>query len=158
MILNESDYNNGQNYEGKQVPNSNNGKTVTLALTLVKDSKEFLNSAGQKLDLVQPNQSDVYQQFVFGKDQDTTIINAKVNDGMVWDVADHYNLNPPEGTPFYLFPIHGRHNQHFLYNGGMIYAQQNGQVVTYVGGDVPLVMMAPSEKLKARQTFYISLL
>ncbi|KAK8885803.1 hypothetical protein M9Y10_041257 [Tritrichomonas musculus] len=74
---------------------------------------------------------------------------------MVWDVADHYNFDPPDGTPFYLYPVHTRHNQHFLYKDKMIIAQQNGQVVTYVGGDVPFVMMAPSEILRDRQTFDI---
>lgn len=40
----------------------------------------------------------------------------------------------------------------------MIYAKQNGHVVTFIGGDEPFVMMPPSDKLKARQTFTIQLL
>ena len=40
----------------------------------------------------------------------------------------------------------------------MIYAKQNGHVVTYVGGDQPLVMMPPSNALRARQTFTIQLI
>ena len=40
----------------------------------------------------------------------------------------------------------------------MIYAKQNGHVVTYVGGNEPLVMMPPSRALKARQTFRIQLI
>ena len=62
---------------------------------------------------------------------------------MIWYVADEFNNNPPSGTPFYLFPFHRRHNQ------------QNGEVVKFVGSDEQLVMMPPSNKLKARQTFII---
>lgn len=75
---------------------------------------------------------------------------------MVWDVADQYNTNPPAGTLFYLFMFHGRHNQHFVYKDNMIYSKQDGQVVTFVGGDKPIVMMPPSNKLRARKTFVIN--
>ena len=44
------------------------------------------------------------------------------------------------------------------YKNNMIYARQNGQVFTYTGSDEPFVMMPPSDKLKARQTFTIQLL
>ena len=37
----------------------------------------------------------------------------------------------------------------------MIFARQNGHVVTYVGGDKPFVMMPPKEELKERQAFHI---
>ena len=111
------------------------------------------------LDMTEPNiKNDSHQQFVFGKDEWNTVIDSIFQQGMVWDVADEFNPNPPEGTPFYVFPFHGRHNQHFIYKKGMIYAQQNGHVVTYVGGNEPLVMMPPSRALKARQTFRIQLI
>ena len=77
---------------------------------------------------------------------------------MVWDIADEDNLDPPEGTPFYLSPFNGEHSQQFVYKNEMIYAKQNGDVVTYVGGVVPFVMMAPNNALKARQTFHIKFL
>ena len=77
---------------------------------------------------------------------------------MVFDVADEFNLDTSAKTPFYLFMFHGRHNQHFIYKDNMIYAKQNGQVVTYIGGENPFVMMSPCEQLKARQTFTIKLL
>ena len=118
-----------------------------------------MNPCGLKLDLALPNgENDPYQQFTFGKEEWNTVIDSSKRQGMVWDVADQYNLNPPEMTPFYLFPFHGRHNQHFVYQNGMIYAKQNGQVVTYVGGDIPFVMMTPKEALKARQTFNVQLI
>lgn len=156
MTLKKSDYNCGKRVDVNRV-NPINDETITLALTLVKDDKPFLNQSGLKLDLTKNNiEYDHYQQFAFGRNEnEDTIINSFVKNNMVWDVADQFCLNPPEGTPFYLFPAHGRHNQHFLYLDGMIYAQQNGHVVTYVGGQVPFVMMAPSQLLKDRQTFEI---
>lgn len=155
MTLNKSDYNDGQKIDVNRITKINDEK-ITLALTLVKDEKTFLNSAGLKIDLAKSNvEHDQYQQFTFGKENDDTVINSIVRDSMVWDVADQYNFNPNEGTPLYMFPFHGRHNQHFVYKDGMINAQQNGQVVIYVGGQVPFVMMAPSQILKDRQTFDI---
>ena len=74
---------------------------------------------------------------------------------MVWNVADNENLNPPVVTQFYLFPFYRRNNQHFIFKNDMIYAKQNGMVVTYVGDDEPLVMMPQSSSLKPRQTFKI---
>lgn len=62
---------------------------------------------------------------------------------MVWNVADNENLNPPVVTQFYLFPSYRRHNQHFIFKNDMIYAKQNGMVVTYVGDDEPLVIFSP---------------
>ena len=111
------------------------------------------------LDIAVPNvENDPYQQFTFGVNEWNTVIDSIVRKGMVSDVADQDSLDSPAGTPFYVFPFHGRHNQHFVYKDNMIYAQQNGQAVTYVGGDEPLVMMPPSPVLKARQTFTFQLL
>ena len=158
MLLNENDYNNGEkvDLENEQLLF---GEDVQFALTMVKDKQSYLNPAGLKLTIAEPNiENDVFQQFTFGKDNWNTVIDSVQQQGMVWDVADEFNTNPPSGTPFYLFPFHGRHNQHFVYKDGMIYAQQNGQVVTFVGGDEPLVMMPPSNQLRARQTFTLQLL
>lgn len=158
MTLNESDYN-----EGKQMIEDDQvllfGNDVDFALTLEKDGKPFLNPAGARLNLAEPDiEHDVYQQFTFGKGTWNTVIDSFVRKGMVWDVADADNLDPPAGTPFYMFPFHGRHNQHFVYKDGLIYAKQNGMVVTYIGGDIPFQMMPPSAAHKARQTFKIQLL
>lgn len=61
-------------------------------------------------------------------------------------MADHFNNNNlAEGTPFYLYLVHERHNQYFLYKDKMIIDKQNGQVMTYIGGESPCVMMALSE-------------
>ena len=158
MTLKETDYRNGAqiNPQSEQVMF---GEDVHLALTLKNENTPYLNSAGRLLDVAKPNiKNDRYQQFQFGFDRWTIVINPIVRKGLVWDVSDKYNLNPPAGTPFYVYTFHGRHNQHFIYKNGMIYAQQNGHVVTYVGGDKPFVMMPPSKTLKARQTFRIQLL
>lgn len=45
----------------------------------------------------------------------------------------------------------------FVYKNEMIYAKQNGMVVTYVGGQYPFQMMPVSDELKSRQTFQIKL-
>ena len=160
MTLKDSDYNNGHKRLGS--PSKNQvfeGEDIQFALTLTKDDNPYLNPSGRMLDITKPNiENDPYQQFTFGLNKWSTVIDSFISQGMVWDVSDEENLNPPAGTPFYVFPFHGRHNQHFIYRDGMIYAQQNGHVVTYVGGDEPLVMMAPSKSLKARQTFSIQLL
>ena len=103
-------------------------------------------------------ENNVNQQFVFGQGNDFDIIKSELNQNLVWDVADADSIDPPSGTPFYLFPIHGKHNQRFVYKNQMIYATQNDQVVTYVGGETPFVMMQPSEQLKSRQTFRVKLL
>ncbi|KAK8857753.1 alpha-actinin [Tritrichomonas musculus] len=159
MTLNESDYNNGKQVDLTKGDELLFGNDIKLALTMAPDKNAYLNPAGQKLTIAQPNiENDVFQQFVFGQNEWNTVIDSVQQQGMVWDVADQFNLNPPEGTPFYLFMFHGRHNQHFVYKDNMIYAQQNGHVVTFVGGEHPLVMMPPSNKLRARQTFTIQLL
>ena len=153
MSLNETDYNNGEkvDFENDKLPS---GEVLQFALTMVKDKQSFINPAGLKLTIADSNiENDVFQQFTFGEGDWNTVIDSVEQRGMVWDVADELNNDPPAGTPFYLFPFHGRHNQHFIYKDEMIYAKQNGQVVTYVGGEVPLVMMPPSHKLRARQTF-----
>lgn len=126
---------------------------VTLAVTMVKDNLPFLNPAGIKLDVSESNiENNINQQFVLGKNEWNTVVDSVTLQGMVWDVADLENLNPQAGTPFYLFPFHGRHNQHF------VYAKQNGMVVTYVGGEYPFQMIPVSDELKSRQTFQIKLL
>lgn len=156
MTLKGSEYNGGNTVE----PNcSTSGPEVTMALTFLKNDPAFINPSGKKLDLQEANiQNDPCQQFTFGQNDWNTVIDSYAQQGMVWDVADQDNLNPPEGTPFYLFPFHGRHNQHFVYVNEKIYAKQNGQVVTYVGGEKPFVMMKPTDSLRNRQTFRIQLL
>ncbi|KAK8841676.1 alpha-actinin [Tritrichomonas musculus] len=155
MTLSESDYNHGRLYKANKKPH-HIGKNLTFALTLSKERNAYLNPAGLRLDIAQPNiQKDVRQQFTFGQGEWSTVIDSFARKGMVWDVADNENLNPPVGTQFYLFPFHGRHNQHFIYKDEMIFARQNGMVVTYVGGDEPLVMMPPNPALRPRQTFKI---
>lgn len=158
MKLNKSDYNNGKEKDLNDHQNYT-GELISLAVTLEKEGKPFLNPAGLKLFLKESNiENDVYQQFTFGKGSWTTVIDSFVRKGMVWDVTDEFNLNPPSGTPFYLFPFHGRHNQHFIYKNEMIYAKQNGMVVTFIGGHRPFQMMPPNPSLKERQTFKIQLL
>lgn len=157
MNLQEKDI-QGINNEGNNYKQTKEGN-IRLALTMTKDGESFLNPAGLKLDVASPNVAkDVYQQFTFGQNEWNTVIDSFVRPGMVWDVADRDNLNPPSGTPFYLFPFHGRHNQHFVYHNNMIYATQNGMVVTYVGGEHPLQMMPINPEVKSRQTFDIELL
>lgn len=134
-----------------------NGQTRRMALVMVPDSP-YVNPAGRMIAIAEPYADhDVRQRFVFGKAPYwTTVIDSMAQQGMVWDVADEYNLDPPEGTPFYLFPFHGRHNQHFIYrNDKRIIATQNGHAVTYVGGQKPFVMRQVSEDLKPQQTFNI---
>ena len=131
---------------------------VTLALKMDEEQKPYLNPAGIKLILAPPNfENDKNQHFVFGQVNWTTVIDSCVRQGMVWDVANWHSLDPPPGTEFYLFPFHGRHNQHFIYRDGHIFAQQNGHVVTYVGGEKPLVMQ-PLQEGNERQIFQIILL
>ena len=125
-----------------------NGPREKYALTLI-DNQNFLNSAGKKIDIQKEDIShNSCQRWCFGHGELSTVITPESHKDVVWDVADHYSLNPPEGTPFYTFPFHGRHNQHFIYKNNLIYARQNGHVVTYVGGDVPFVLMPPNEKFK----------
>lgn len=132
-----------------------NSPIEKYALTLI-DNHSFLNSAGKKIDLQKEDiVHNPYQRWHFGIGELNTVINPELHKDMVWDVADHYSLNPQEGTPFYTFPFHGRHNQHFIFKNNMIIARQNGHAVTYVGGDIPFVMMLPMEDLKERQTFRI---
>lgn len=159
MILNEDDYNDGNKLKGES-SELFFGQKVSYGVTLTHDGNPFQNPAGLKLDLaLEPDaEHDVYQQFSFGQNEWNTVIDSVFRQGMVWDVCNADDLNPPDGTPFYLFPFHGRHNQRFVYRDGYIYAKQNGQVVTYVGGDVPFVMMPPTNILKARQTFHLQLL
>ena len=121
-----------------------------MAMTAIK-TPNYLNSAGLKIDLDVPNPSNPAQLFTFGEGEWITVIDSVMQPGMVWDVADRDNLNPPEGTPFYMFMFHGRHNQRFTYKNGHIIAKQNGQVVTYVGGAKPMVMMNDNSSLL--QTF-----
>ncbi|KAK8860457.1 GTPase activator activity protein [Tritrichomonas musculus] len=159
MTIRKSDYNDGKRIVESNVNTTDDDQFVTFGIALVNDEQSFINPAGLKLDITHPNiENDVNQQFIFGKGLFNTVIDSAAKKGMVWDVADQDNLNPPEGTPFYLFPFHGRHNQRFIYKDEMIYAKQNGQVVTYVGGDVPFVMMEPKEALKSRQTFHVKLM
>ena len=136
-----------------------NEQEKDYAVALFREENGFMNPAGLKLELEEPNiEKDVKQQFSFGKDSWNTVIDSVEQGGMVFDVCNADNVNPPEGTPFYLFPFHGRHNQHFVFQNGMIFAKQNGMVVTYVGGEIPFQMMNPSQSLKSTQTFTIKLL
>ena len=91
---------------------------------------------------------DVNQQLTFGTNECNTLIDPVAMNGMVWDVANCDNENPPAGTQFYLFPFQGRRNPHFVYKEKMIYAQQNGMVVTYVGCSEPLVMLQQNPTLR----------
>lgn len=127
-----------------------NGNHTEMAMTVVKGS-HFLNSAGLKIDLAPPDSEDKAQLFTFGEGEWITVVDSVLQKGMVWDVANRDDLNPPEGTPFYMFMFHGRHNQRFTYKNGRIIAKQNGQVVTYVGGEYPMVMRKDNSSLL--QTF-----
>lgn len=130
--------------------NDINNSRKEMAVTVVK-SPPYLNPAGMKLDLAEPDITDAAQKFTFGVGEWITVIDSVMQPGMVWDVADKDNLNPPEGTPFYMFMFHGRHNQRFTYKNGHIIAKQNGQFVTYVGGETPMVMRLDNSNLL--QTF-----
>lgn len=138
--------------------NDETGQQKRMALVMIPE-KPYVNPAGRMIAIAEPyTEHDENQRFVFGKAPFwTTVIDSKAQKGMVWDVADELNLDPPEGTPFYLFPFHGRHNQHFIYRieDNRIIATQNGQAVTYVGGEKPFVMRLVSEDLKPQQTFHI---
>lgn len=132
-----------------------NGPIERYALTLI-NNQNFLNSGGYKIDLQKEDIAhNANQRWHFGSGEYNTIINPECQEHVVWDIADGDSLNPPERTPFYAFTFHGRHNQHFIFKNNMIYARQNGHVVTYVGGDTPFVMMSPKASLKERQTFQI---
>lgn len=158
MTLNEADYNDGKKADlEKEEPISE--IIIQFALTMSKDKQPYLNQAGLKLTLAEPNiENDVFQQFSFGQNEWNTVIDSVQQRGMVWDTASKYRLNQTPGIPFYLFMFHGGPNQRFIYKDNMIYAQQNGQVVTYVGGDDPFVVLPVDDKHKARQTFKIKLL
>lgn len=155
MTLRGNEYNDGLLVDDDAPASST---SITLALSLVHPENSFLNPAGWKLDLVQPDPTDSKQHFTFGQGEWNTVIDSAYRQGMVWDVADEANLNPPEGTPFYLFPFHGRHNQRFVYLNNQIFATQNGQVITYVGGEHPFVTHQPTFELRNRQRFNIQLL
>ena len=134
---------------------TSNGPIERYALTLI-NNQNFLNSGGYKIDLQKEDYpNNCYQRWHFGSGEYNTIIKPEHQEYVVWDVANGDSSNPPERTPFYAFTYHGRHNQHFIFKNNMIYAKQNGQVVTYVGGDTPFVMMLPKESLKEKQTFQI---
>lgn len=129
--------------------NSRVGKV--LAMTVVEE--HFLNPAGYRIDLRAPNPRDPAQQFTFGEGEWITVIDSVKKPGMVWDVACADNTNPPEGTPFYLFPFHGNHNQRFTYKQGRIIATQNMQAVTFVGNEYPFVMKKVCESSCSLQIF-----
>lgn len=141
MTLNKTDYNDGKeidlsNYE----PHS--GDEIQLALTLEKDIQNYLNQGGLKLTVTEPNvENDAFQQFTFRDDEWNTVIGSVEKNGMVLDIANELNFDPPAKTPLYFYKFHGEHNQHFVYKDNMIYAKQNGQVVTFIGGEKPFVMM-----------------
>ena len=103
-------------------------------------------------------QDEVNQQISLGTESWSTIIESFAQKGMAWDVADFDSMNPPSGTPFYLFPFHGRRNQHFVYKNGKIYTMQNGKVITYAGGESHFQMMPTIPTLKGRQSFKTQLL
>ncbi|KAH0785097.1 C2 domain containing protein [Histomonas meleagridis] len=130
------------------------GKKLALRLT----DELYLNSAGYKFELAQPNRDDIAQKFVFGDGDDITIVRALSREGWVFDVANADDLDPPEGTPFYVFYVHGRHNQRFTYKNKRVVAVQNDHAVTYVGGENPFVMMKQSSELKKQQEFRITYL
>ena len=104
--------------------------------------ESYLNSAGVRMGIADPDPSDPAQLWTFGHQDGgwITVIDSVKQQGMVWDVANDSTEDPPEGTPFYLFPMHGRHNQRFHYRNKHIFACQNNHVVTYVGGSNPFVM------------------
>ena len=116
-----------------------NGEKKAVQATF---GEAYLNPAGIKLSLADPDKSNPAQLFTFGDKEGgwITVVDSEKQRGMVWDVADADNEDPPEGTPFYLFPMHGRHNQRFEYRNKHIFACQNQQVVTYTGGENPFVM------------------
>lgn len=134
-----------------------NSPLEKYALTLI-DNNNYLNCAGKKIDLRKEDIAhNICQRWHFGQCELSTVINPELYNNLVWDIADQYSLNPHGKTPFYVFQFHGRHNQHFIFKNNMIFARQNGHVVTYVGGDNPFVMMEPKEELKERQTFHIEM-
>ena len=122
-----------------------------LAMTVIEE--HLLNSAGYRIDLSTPNPRDPAQLFTFGEGEWITVIDSVKKPGMVWDVACADSTNPPEGTPFYLFPFHGHHNQRFTYEQGRIIATQNQQAVTFVGDDYPFVMKKICESSYSLQIF-----
>lgn len=137
------------------------GNIITKAVTVLPDeaTPPYLNQNGVKLDLSTPHFStNSNEQFVFGLSEWNTIMGSAQYQGMVFDICKDDTFNPPDGTPLYLCPFHGKHNQQFIYQNNMIFAKQNGQVVTYVGGETPFVMMKPDPGMDDKQTFYIHLL
>ena len=119
----------------------------------------YLNPAGIRLDLAHPDKTNPAQLFTFGDEEGgwITVIDSWKQRGMVWDVADADNEDPPEGTPFYLFPMHGRHNQRFEYRNKHIIACQNQQVVTYTSGENPFVMrkLDPEDRNQQFKLVYV---
>ncbi|KAK8897138.1 hypothetical protein M9Y10_015072 [Tritrichomonas musculus] len=134
--------------------NSRIGKI--LAMTVLEE--HLLNPAGYRIDLATPNPSDPAQQFTFGEGEWITVIDSVKKPGMVWDVANADSTDPPEGTPFYLFPFHGQHNQRFTYEQGRILATQNMQAVTFVGNQFPFVMKKVCESSSSLQIFKLQYL
>lgn len=131
------------------------GKKYGLRLT----DQLYLNSAGYKFELAEPNHEDIAQKFEFGDGDDITLIKPLSKYGWVFDVANANDLNPPEGTPFYVFMIHGRHNQRFTYKNKRIVATQNEQCITYQEGkEDAFVMMAQKDELKEDQEFKLTYL
>lgn len=98
MTLNETDYKHGA-----KVDLSNDqllfGEDIQFALTFHKDDNQYLNPAGRMLYIAVPNvENDHYQQFTFGDDEWNTVIDSFVRKGMVSDVADQDNFDPPAGV------------------------------------------------------------
>lgn len=132
-----------------------NGVKYGLRVT----EQQYLNSAGFKLELFEANGEDVSQQFEFGEGDDITVVKPRSKYGWVFDVANADDLNPPEGTPFYIFMFHGRHNQRFTYKNKRIVATQNDQCITYQeGSENTFVMMLQSEERKDDQVFKLTYL
>ena len=132
--------------------NSRVGRVLAMTVT----DEHILNSAGYRIDLAIPNPNDDAQLFTFGKKDWVTVIDSVKKPGLVWDVACGDSTNPPEGTPFYLFPFHGGHNQRFEYKNGKIIALQNFQAVTFTGKpNQPFVMKNADDTLSFTQTFQL---
>lgn len=158
MSLKGSDYNNGDLLTTKIDPHAvidNKEPPITYTLSAIKNGDKFLNGTSVKIDLATPNISgNKLQQFRFCEEGNDTVIKLVADENLAFTVAEG---DLQSGVPFCLSPFNGSSNQEFVFKHNKLYSKTTGKVVTYIGGNVPFVMLDPSDSLEARQTFTLVL-
>lgn len=112
-----------------------NGERLALTLT----NEPYLNEAGKRLALLPVDASNPCQLWEYQYDENPSIIENCGQRGMVIDVAEADNENPPPGIPVYAFPMHGKHNQRFALRNKRLVALQNEHVVAQAEGENPFI-------------------